>query len=281
MTGHEHGAGAGMAALPGPGTALVVLLAGAACGTYLLATVTLRRRGVGWPAARAGCWVLGAGTAGVALAGPTARWAHHDFAGHMTVHVLLGMLAPLLLVLGAPVTLALRTLPVRAARRVSRALRSAPAAVPAHPLVAGVLNVGGLWILYRTGLYPAMGTAPVLHAAVHLHVFAAGYLLTAAVLGGPDPAPHRPAPGWRAAALVAAIAAHNVLAKSLYAVPPPGVSPEQAQAGAQLMYYGGAPVELALILLLCRPWLLPRAHPEGHRPGISRRAGPAALPGGR
>ena len=279
MTGHGHGAGT--AALPGPGTAVVVLLACAVCGTYLLAMVTLRRRGVPWPAVRAGCWVLGAATAGVALAGPPARWAHHDFAGHMTVHVLLGMLAPLLLVLGAPVTLALRTLPVRAARRVSRVLRSAPAAVPAHPLVAGVLNIGGLWILYRTGMYPAMTTVPVLHAAVHLHVFAAGYLFTAAVLGGPDPAPHRPAPGWRAAALVAAIAAHNVLAKSLYAVPPPGVSPEQAQAGAQLMYYGGAPVELALILLLCRPWLLPRAHREGHRPGLSRRAGPAALPGGR
>lgn len=126
-----------------------------------------------------------------------------------------------------------------------------------------------------------MLTAPVLHAVVHLHVFAAGYLFTFAVLGGPDPAPHRPAPGWRAAALVGAIAAHNVLAKSLYAVPPLGVAPEQAQAGAQLMYYGGAPVELALILLLCRSWLLPRADRGGHRPGISRRARPAALPGGR
>ncbi|MBP2367123.1 cytochrome c oxidase assembly protein [Pseudonocardia parietis] len=244
--------------LPGPAVGTVALLVCVVCGLYLLGVLRLRRRGISWPPGRAVSWILGAGTVGVALAGPIAQRAHHDFAGHMLVHVLLGMLGPLLMVLGSPVALALRVLPVRAARAVSRVLGSAPAAVLTNPVVAGLLNIGGLWVLYRTGLYQAMHTDPAVHALVHAHVFAAGYLFSFAVLGRPDPAPHRPAPHWRAAALVGAIAAHNVLAKSLYADPPAGVPPEQAQAGAQLMYYAGAPVELLLIVLLCRSWLLPR-----------------------
>jgi putative membrane protein len=188
----------------------------------------------------------------------------------MAGHVLLGMLGPLLLVLAAPVTLVLRTLPLGAARALSRVLRSAPAALLAHPFVAGLLNVGGLWALYRTGLYAATHTDPLLHALVHAHVLAAGCLFAFAVLGGPDPAPHRLPPPWRAAALVTAVAAHNILAKTLYAAPPPGVPAEQAQAGAQLMYYAGAPVEVALIFLVCRPWLLPRPRPP--------RGGGAAAP---
>ena len=176
----------------------------------------------------------------------------------MAGHVLLGMLGPLLLVLAAPITLALRALPVRTARPLARLLSSLPLAVLTNPFVAGVLNIGGLWVLYRTGLYTAMHTDPWVHALIHAHVLAAGYLFTFAVLGGPDPAPHRPSPPWRAAALVLAIAAHNILAKTLYAAPPEGVPAEQARAGAELMYYAGAPVEIALIFLVCRPWILPR-----------------------
>lgn len=246
--------------LLGPAAGTVAFLVCVVCGLYLFGMLVLRRRDVYWPPARAVSWILGAGTVGVALAGPIAQRAHHDFAGHMLVHVLLGMLGPLLMVLGSPVALALRVLPVRAARVVSRVLGSAPAAVLTNPGVAALLNIGGLWLLYRTGLYEAMHTDPAVYALVHAHVFAAGYLFSFAVLGGPDPAPHRPAPPWRAAALVGAIATHNILAKSLYAAPPGSVPPEQAQAGAQLMYYAGAPVELLLIVLLCRPWLLPRRH---------------------
>jgi putative membrane protein len=58
----------------------------------------------------------------------------------------------------------------------------------------------------------------------------------------------------RAAVLVLAIAAHNVLAKTIYAFPPPGVDPAQAAAAGWLMYYAAAPVELAMIIVLCREW---------------------------
>lgn len=246
------------AALPVAGEWPAAALPAVLLVSYLAAVLVLRGRGIAWPAARTLAWAAGCLSVGAAVVGPLARLAHHDFTVHMAGHVLLGMLGPLLLVLAAPVTLLLRVLPVRAARPVARLLASRPAGVLADPLVAGVLNIGGLWVLYRTGLYAATHTDPLLHTLVHVHVAAAGYLFAFAVLGGPDPAPHRSSPQWRAAVLVLAIAAHNILAKTLYAAPPEGVPAEQARAGAELMYYAGAPVEIALIFLVCRPWLLPR-----------------------
>ncbi|WP_239643765.1 hypothetical protein [Nocardiopsis kunsanensis] len=74
-------------------------------------------------------------------------------------------------------------------------------------------------------------------------------------------------PGTWMTATLLGIAAHNILAKTIYAVPPDGVPLEQARAGAELMYYAGAPVEIALLFLVCRPWLLPRRGRESaHSP---------------
>ena len=72
-------------------------------------------------------WLLGHVAAPAAASGPLAEAADTGFVAHMVTHLLLGMLAPLLLVLAAPVTLLLRTLPLAAARRVSRVLTSRPA----------------------------------------------------------------------------------------------------------------------------------------------------------
>ena len=132
---------------------VVVALAIAAALVYAALMGRARRRERGWPTWRAACWAGGVAVAAVAALGPLAD--HMDFRAHMIGHVLLGMLAPLLLVLAAPVTLALRALPVAAARRVSAVLRSRAVAAATHPVVTAVLTVGGLWVLYRTGLYAA------------------------------------------------------------------------------------------------------------------------------
>lgn len=250
---------------------VMAALLGTALAAYLAGVLLLRRRGTAWSAWRTAAWVCGCLSVGAALVGPLAERAHHDFTVHMAGHVLLGMAGPLLLVLAAPVTLALRVLPVRKGRLLGRLLSLRPLAVLTDPFVAGVLNIGGLWVLYRCGLYEATLTEPLLHVLVHAHVLAAGYLFTFAVLGGPDPAPHRPSPPWRVAALVLGIAVHNILAKTIYAAPPEGVPVEQARSGAELMYYAGAPVEIALLFLVCRPWLLPKPGRESaHRSGQSQ-----------
>lgn len=243
---------------------VVVLLSGIAILGYAIATAILRNRGTQWPTYRSALWAAGWSCAAGTLVGPFAERAHHDFVVHMAGHILLGMLAPVLIILAAPVTLALRVLPVRAARTLARCINSPPMRVLTRPAIATLLNIGGLWVLYRTGVYTAMQTEPWLHAAVHLHALGAGFVFTFAVLGGPDPAPHRSHAAWRATALVVAVAAHNVLAKTVYAAPPDGVSAEQAQAGGQLMYYGSAPVEILLLVLLCRSWLTSRSATTPH-----------------
>jgi putative membrane protein len=237
------------------------LLEGAALATvgiaavlYGLALWTSRHRSP-WPADRAVCWFAGVLCAALAL-GPIARAAHESFTAHMVGHLLLGMLAPLLLVLGAPVTLALRALPVDDARALARVLRSRAVRWVTHPIVAALVNAGGLWLLYGWDggrLFALMHGSAIVHAVVHLHVFLAGYVFTASIVGR-DPDPHRASLAMRAAVLVGFIAVHSMLAKWLYGHPPSGVDAVDAQVGSQVMYYGGDVVDVTLLVLLGLGW---------------------------
>ncbi len=223
--------------------ALLLLAAG-----YVAATWRCRSP---WPLARSAAWLAGVAAAAVGVAGPLA--AHGDLHAHMAGHLLVGMVAPLLLVLGAPVTLVLRALPPAAARRVSRLLRTAPLRWLADPLVAVPLHAAGLWLLYGTGLHAVH--SPALGVLVPAHLLVSGYLATASVLAV-DPAPHRRGVGVRAGVLAAGAAAHDVLAKVLYAHPPAGVT--GAEEGARLMYDGGTVVTLVTAALLWRRWYTSR-----------------------
>jgi putative membrane protein len=231
-------------------TTAAVVAAVAAAALYLVAA---GRRP--WPAGRTGCWLAGLGCGVAAVTGPLAA-AHLDLRAHMAAHLLLGMVAPLLLTLARPVTLLLRAVPVPAARRVSRALRTAPVRLLTDPVVATALNTAGLWLLYRTDLFMAMLHSPGLHLLVSTHVLLTGWLATAAVLAL-EPTPNRRGVVVRAGALAAGMAGHDVLAKTLYAFPPAGVG--SAAAGAQLMYYGGTVVHVLVAGLLWRQWYRSRA----------------------
>ena len=214
----------------------------AAAAAYAVAVVAVRRRGGWWPVWRAVCWYAGTTTALAALIGPVAE-------AHMTGHLLLGMAAPVLLVLAAPATLLLRALPVGPARAVSHLLARRPVRFLTHPLTAAVLDAGGLWVLYTTGLHQAAGEHAFLYLVVQCHILAAGYLFTAAVIGV-DPDPRRPGRGFRAAVLIAFLAAHGILAKHLYAHPPAGMP----GSAAQLMYYGGDLIHVVVIVVFCGQW---------------------------
>uniref|UniRef100_UPI002811A0CA cytochrome c oxidase assembly protein n=1 Tax=Microbacterium sp. TaxID=51671 RepID=UPI002811A0CA len=219
--------------------------------------------------------------------GDLAEKAHDDFVAHMGAHLAAGMLAPLLLVLAAPVTLALRTLHVTPARRISRLLRSAPARFIAHPVTAGILSAGGLWVIYLTPLFEATQAIPLLHVIVQGHLLISGFIFTAAIIGL-DPAPHAPRRVLRAVVLVLAMASHAVLAKYLYANPPAGIPVEAAHDGAQLMYYGGALIEVVIVIIFCAQWyrdagrrLAPRGRDAREAPRVGagkREESPAPSP---
>jgi putative membrane protein len=219
----------------GPGLLLVTVLVAAGYDWLSL-------RVPGWSRWRGAAFQAGAAVLVLGLALPVP-----DFTGHAAQHLLIAMVAPLGLVLGAPVTLLLRTLPVVTARRLTALLRSRPARAVAHPVTALLLSTGGLAALYLSPLYARLLTDPALHQVVSIHFVLSGCLF-AWVVAGADPAPHRPSVRARLVLLALAIAAHATLSQLLYAglaVQVPATAADR-QSGATLMYYGGDLAELLL-----------------------------------
>jgi putative membrane protein len=246
----------------------LVALAGYGTGLH-----RLRRRGLRWPVTRVAAVLAGSFCAAAAVLPPIAS-RDELFPVHVGQHLLLGMAAPAFLALSAPVTLALRTLPRRPRRILLRLLHSFPVAVLTAPATAVVLNLSGLYVLYLTGLYQAAEHNDLVHAAVHVHMFLAGCLLSWAVIGL-DPVRRRPGTRVRLTALIIAAAGHDTLAKLIYAwdLPVGGGSIASRHAGAELMYYGGTVIEVALAAIVMAQWYLA----SGRALARTRRsAGPSA-----
>ncbi|MBT9257456.1 cytochrome c oxidase assembly protein [Phycicoccus sp. MAQZ13P-2] len=242
----------------GAGPLVVAALAVVAAAAYVLLVLAARRSGRGWDPRRTASFLTGCAL--VVVAGP-AGTALGGFPGHMVVHLLVGMVAPVPLVLGAPLTLAVRALPVGRARTLTRLLRSRPVAVLTVPWVALLLDAGGLWVLYCTPLFTAMMRDPAVGVLVHVHVLLTACLF-AWTVAGPDPVPHRPSVPRRLVVLGVAVAAHAALSQLLYAgvlVEVPGPAPGR-MAGAQLMYWFGDLAEVALALAVLGRWR-PAARP--------------------
>ncbi|MEU8272284.1 cytochrome c oxidase assembly protein [Sphaerisporangium sp. NPDC049002] len=244
---HTHEAHGQGAALP----VVAVLLAG--CYAVLAA----RRRGEsrGWSHWRTASFAAGALLLAAGSLPPPAPFAEHDFRWHMLQHLLLGMLAPLGLVLGAPVTLVLRSASPRQRRALAAVLRSSALHAAADPWVALALSVGGLAALYLTPLYRVTAGHPMLHHLVHAHFLLAGCLF-AWVVAGPDPAPRRPSVPRRLVVLGVAVAVHATLSQLMYAgilvdIPAPTA---QLRGGAEIMYYGGDVAELLLAFAMVSTW---------------------------
>jgi putative membrane protein len=239
-------------------------------GMYAGAAFNVRER-QGWSWWRVLAWVAAMGLVLISLTGRLGEAAAVDFRAHTVTHLLLGQAVPLLLVAAAPVTLLLRALPVGAARRVTWLLGTWPLRWLTEPVVAGALNVGGLWVIYGTPVYALSQSYGWLHLLVHAHLLISGYLLTTSLVGR-DPMPHRRGPGYRAVVLMAVLAGHAILAKSLYAVPPAGVPAPEAEAGAMIMYYGGDALSLVLIIWLCAEWYRHRQRQDSRTrlPRVSR-----------
>lgn len=219
---------------------------------YLVARLTLRR-GSAWPWYRSVIWCAGLVVVGAAVIGPVPARGQSDFRWHMVGHVLLGMVAPMGLVMAAPITLALRRLPTARARLMVGLLHSGPIRAITHPVAAAIFNLGGLWLLYATDLYDAMHRHWTIQLFVQMHVLVAGYLFTAAIIGI-DPIRDRPSWMMRATGLFIAMAGHAILAKYLFTHPPANVTGDHAERASKVMYYGGDAVEGVMIAIFCWQW---------------------------
>lgn len=195
-----------------PGLAVALVLAGVLYGSGVR---RLARRGRRWPPARTASFA--AGLVAVAVATQTAieRSDTTSFTAHMTQHVLLGMVAPLLVALSAPVTLALQA----SSRPMQRALlllvRSPVVAALTHPVVGWVLFGGTVFVLYFTPLLELSLRNGLVHEAVHVHLVLAGSLFLWPALGL-DPVRWRLPYGARLLAVLLAVPFHAFAALALY-----------------------------------------------------------------
>jgi cytochrome c oxidase assembly factor CtaG/putative copper export protein len=164
---------------------------------YVLGVRRLRARGDAWPVGRTVAWLLGCLVLLMATSSGFGRYAPAMFSVHMEIHMMLSMLAPVLLVLGGPVTLALRALPVAGRdgppgprEWLLAAVRSPVSKALTHPVVALVLFVGSFYVLYFSGLFEVAVEKHWAHLLMNAHFLIVGYLFYWPVIGV-DPSPRR------------------------------------------------------------------------------------------
>jgi putative copper resistance protein D len=185
---------------------------------YLRWVRRLHARGDRWPWPRAASWIAGMAVfAWVTQGGPNV-YGHVLFSAHMVQHMLLVMVVPVLVVLGAPVTLALRALPARAATAPGDAscgprewllalVHSRVARFFSHPIVAAVNFAGSMIVFYYSELFAWSLRTPEGHLFMVVHFSLAGYLFANALIGV-DPGPNRPGYPQRLLLLFATMAFH-------------------------------------------------------------------------
>jgi putative copper resistance protein D len=232
---------------------------------YLIAVLRLRRSGVPWPWWRLLAWLGGTAS----LFAVTGTWVNGYsmvlFSVHMTQHMVLSLITPLLLLIAAPVTLALRTLPrghgAAGAPRalLLDALHSRFARIVAHPLFTVPLFIASLYGIYFTPLFDALMSSPIGHQFMLAHFVVVGVLFFGPIVAQ-DPWPRTlshparllelflPVP-FHAFFGVAIMMAGSLVVKT-FANPPAGwrvdVLRDQGDAGGIVWAFGELPTVLVL-----------------------------------
>lgn len=158
------------------GGVLVAVLA------YLRGVRAVRAAGRPWPARRTACFLGGLAVIYVALQSAIESY-EVLFSVHVVQHMLLSTLAPPLIALGAPITLALVAAPKRARQRITRIVHSPPVKFVSHPLWAWLVFTISLYALYYSPVFGLSLRNDLVHNLVHLHFLAAGLLFWWPIVG--------------------------------------------------------------------------------------------------
>lgn len=172
---------------------VVPALTVAALLAYAIGVGVLHRRGDKWPVSRSVWWGLGIVTVLGVTANGVDGYGMELFSIHMIQHMMLSMLSPVFLVLGAPITLMLRVLPAgsgrwNARRLVLRVVHSGIARFFTHPAVTVVLFLMSLYGLYFTPAFDYLMGRMWGHNLMLIHFVLIGMLYFWNVMGV-DPSP--------------------------------------------------------------------------------------------
>jgi putative membrane protein len=254
----------------------------------------LGRRGVsGSRARRDRTWRAQAFYAGLialalAIAPPLDDLADRLFWAHMAQHALLQMVAPPLIVLGAPWLAIWRGLSLGGRRRSSRWLVQSRGAAPLRlaaraltvPAVAWVLFLGAIWISHLPAVFDFAARNAAIHETEHLLFLGLGLLFWSRVFDSP-PFHARLIRFRRLGFLLAAVAAETALSVAILAAHRPLYAPysqliprpEHLTALADQQLGGAIMLEPASIpLVLAILWSLGKLG----APGVGRVRNPAA-----
>lgn len=244
------------------GCVLAVLL-------YGYAVLRLRRRGDAWPVGRTVLFVIGVLTIALVMCTRLNDYGMVMFSVHMVQHMVISMLSPILLLLGAPVTLALRALPVAPRGRkgprelLLMLLHSRYMKVVTHPAFTIPLFIASLYGLYFTPLFDYLMGSTAGHLAMMVHFLAVGLFFFWPIMGI-DPGPHRPGYVMRMLELFAGMPFHAFFGIALmmasspmvevYKTPPASLGidalSDQSAAGGIAWAFSEIPSVLVLVALV-------------------------------
>jgi putative membrane protein len=249
-------------------TSVIALFLLVAAALYLYGVHRLRQRGDHWPPGRTVAFLLG-GLGSIAAVTVTGVEAYDTtlLSIHMIQHMVLSMVGPIFLALGAPVTLALRTLPAGPRKTLLGVLHSRVVRVLTFPLVAFGLFIANPFVLYFTAAYRQTLEHAWLHELVHVHFIVTGCLFFWPLLGL-DPLPNRwPYPA-RALLMLLSVPFHTVLGLTIMQsrtllggdwYPNLGLSwsdpaGDQVVAGG-VLWAGGEVVSVTMLGILVLQWI--------------------------
>ena len=180
---------------------------------YIAGVIRMRRRGDRWPIYRTILWLAGLALLLWVTCGSVNAYQDYLFSMHMVGHMLLSMAIPMLLVFGAPVTLASRALAKRSddtrggREWILWAVHTPFSRVITHPLFAAAMFIGSLWAFYYTDLFRWTLYDHLGHEWMIAHFLISGYLFVQSLVGI-DPVPYRFPYPFRLLTLIAVMAMH-------------------------------------------------------------------------
>ncbi|MFI9306469.1 cytochrome c oxidase assembly protein [Streptomyces triculaminicus] len=241
-------------------------------GLYGWGVVRLRRRGDAWPWGRMVAFVAGVLSVALVMCTKLNDYGMVMFSVHMVQHMVISMLSPILLLLGAPVTLTLRALPAAGRGRkgprewLVALLHSRYMRVITHPAFTIPLFIASLYALYFSPLFDFLMESKVGHIGMMVHFLAVGLVFFWPIMGV-DPGPHRPGYVMRMLELFAGMPFHAFFGIALmmatqpmigtYMHPPAslGIDPlEDQQAGGGIAWAFSEIPSVVVLLALVYQW---------------------------
>jgi putative membrane protein/putative copper resistance protein D len=239
-------------------------------GLYGWGVVRLARRGDKWSVGRTIAFVIGVLTVMLVMCTKLNDYGMVMFSVHMVQHMVISMLSPILILLGAPITLALRALPV-AAKRGNKGprelllmfLHSRYMRIITHPAFTIPLFIASLYALYFSPIFDFLMGSKAGHIAMMCHFLAVGLVFFWPIMGV-DPGPHRPGYLMRMLELFAGMPFHAFFGIALmmgsepmvgtYKNPPASLGidalADQSAAGGIAWAFSEIPSVLVLLALL-------------------------------